>query len=147
MFLAGNRTLIPRSPRQACGHYRQCDIRVGNKSFETMEQFTYLGTTLMSQNCIQEKIKSRLKSGNACYHSVQNLLSSSFLSRSVKIKIYRTIILLVVLCVCEKWGIAVESVEFSYSRNPGSILDLCNGCLVASPTGHILVHCLKTGHA
>jgi hypothetical protein len=48
-----------------------------------------------------EEIKSILKSGNACYHSVQNLLSYSLLSRSVKIKIYRTIILPVVLYGCE----------------------------------------------
>ena len=45
----------------------------------------------MNQNSIQEEIKSRLESGNACYHSVQNLLSSSFLSKNMKIKIYRTI--------------------------------------------------------
>ena len=44
-----------------------------------MEEFKYLGTNLTNQNCIQEEIKSRLKSGNACYHSVQNLLSSSLL--------------------------------------------------------------------
>ena len=48
---------------------------------------------------IAEEIKSRLKSGNACYHSVQNLLSSRLLSKNLKIKIYRTIILPVVLCV------------------------------------------------
>ena len=47
----------------------------------------------MNQNSIQEEIKSRLKSGNACFQSVQNLLSSSLLSKNVKIKIYRTIIL------------------------------------------------------
>jgi hypothetical protein len=40
---------------------------------------------------------SRLKSGNACYHSVQNLLSSSLLSKNLKIKIYKNIILPVVL--------------------------------------------------
>ena len=62
-----------------------------------MEEFKYLGTTLTNQNSIQEEIKSRLKSGNACYHSVQNLLSSSLLSKNLKIKIYRTIILPVVL--------------------------------------------------
>ena len=57
------------------------------------------GTTLTNQNSIQKEIKSRLKSGNACYYSVQNLLSSSFLSRNIKI--YRTIILPVVLYGCE----------------------------------------------
>ena len=49
------------------------------------------------RNSIPEKIKSRLRSGNTCYHSVQNLLSSRLLSKNLKIKIYRTIILPVVL--------------------------------------------------
>jgi hypothetical protein len=66
------------------------NIQIGNKSFETLEQFQYLGTTLTNQNSIHEEIKSRLKSGNACCHSVQTLLSSSLLSKSVKIKIFRT---------------------------------------------------------
>jgi hypothetical protein len=79
------------------------NIQIGNKSFETMEQFKYLGTTLTDQNSIHEEIKSRLKSGNACYFSVQNLLSSSLLSKSEKIKIYRTIIMRVVSCGCETW--------------------------------------------
>jgi len=39
-----------------------------------VEEFKYLGTTLTNQNSIQEEIKSRMKSGNACYHSVQNLV-------------------------------------------------------------------------
>ena len=68
-----------------------------------MEEFRYLGTTLTNQNFIQEEIKSRLKSGNACYYSVQNLLSSSLLSKNLEIKIYRTIILSVVLYGCETW--------------------------------------------
>jgi hypothetical protein len=66
-------------------------------------KFKYLGTTLTDQNSIHEEIKRRLKSGNACYHSVQSLLSSCPLSRNVKVKIYKTIILPVVLYGCETW--------------------------------------------
>jgi len=68
-----------------------------------MEEFKYLGTTLTIRNSIQEEIKSRLQSSNACYHSVQNLLSSSLLSKNSKIKIYRTVILPVDLYGCETW--------------------------------------------
>ena len=67
----------------------------------------YLGTTLTNQNSIAEEIKSRLKSGNACYHSVQNLLSSRLLSKNLKIKIYRTVILPVVLYGCETWSLTL----------------------------------------
>jgi len=59
-----------------------------------VDQLKHLGTTLTNQNTIQEEIKSRLKSGNACYHSVQNVLSSSLLFKNIKIKKYRTIIFL-----------------------------------------------------
>jgi hypothetical protein len=73
------------------------NMKINNKSFERVEQSKYLGTTLKNRNSIQEEIKSRSKSGNACYHSVQDLLSSSLLHKNTKIKIYRTIILPVVL--------------------------------------------------
>jgi hypothetical protein len=73
-----------------------------------VEQFKYLGTTLINQNSSQEEIKSRLKSGDACYHSLQNLLPSSLLSRSVKIKIHRSIILPVALCGCESWSLKLR---------------------------------------
>ena len=66
------------------------------------------GTTLTNQNSIQEEIKSRLKLGNACYHSVQNLLSSSLLSKNLKIEIYRTIILPFVLYGCETWSLTLQ---------------------------------------
>jgi len=52
-----------------------------HSSFESAEQFRYLRTTPTNQNSIQEEINSKMKSGNACYHSVQNLLSSSLLPK------------------------------------------------------------------
>jgi len=60
-------------------------LKIDNSSFERMEEFRYLGTTLMYQNSIQEEVKSRLRSGNVCYHTVQNVLSSSMLSKNLKI--------------------------------------------------------------
>jgi len=78
-------------------------VRIDNSSFESVEVFKYLGT-LTNQNSIAEEIKSRLKSGNACYHSVRNLLSSRLLFKNLKIKIYRTVILPVVLYGCETWS-------------------------------------------
>jgi len=72
-------------------------MKTDNSAFERVEEFKYLGTSLTNQNSIQEEIKSRLKSGNACYHAVQNLLFSCLLSKNLKIKMYRTIIVLVVV--------------------------------------------------
>ena len=79
-------------------------LKFDNSSFERVEQFKYLWTTITKQNSIQEEIKSRLESGNAPYHSVQNLLSCSLLSKNIKIKICRPIILSV-LCWCETWSL------------------------------------------
>ena len=90
-----------KSRDQNAGRSRH--MKIDNNSFERVEEFEYLGTTLTNQNSIQEEIKSRLKSGNACYHSVQNLLSSRLLSKNLEIKVDRTIILPVVLYGCEIW--------------------------------------------
>ena len=78
-------------------------MRIDNNTFERVEEFKYSGTTLTNQNSIAEEIKSRLKSGNACYNSVQNRLSSRLLSKNLKIQIYTTIILPVVFYGCETW--------------------------------------------
>jgi hypothetical protein len=83
-------------------------IKIANRSFEGVAKFKYIGRTLTDQNCIQEEIKSRLNSGNACYHLVQRLLSSRLLCRNVKVKIYKTTILSVVLCGCETWSLTIR---------------------------------------
>jgi hypothetical protein len=87
---------------------RNRDINIANRSFENVSQFKYLGTTVTNQNLIQEEIKRRLNCGNACYHSVQNVLSSRLLSKSLKIRIYKTIILPVVLYGCETWSLTLR---------------------------------------
>jgi hypothetical protein len=55
------------------------DKEIANRSFENVSQFKYLRTTVTNKNFIQKEIKKRLNSGNACYHLVQNLLSSRLL--------------------------------------------------------------------
>jgi hypothetical protein len=84
------------------------DIKIANRSFENVSQFKYLGTTVTNQDLIQEKIKRRLKSGSACYHSVQNLVSSRLLSKNLKIRIYKTIILPAVLYGCETCSLTLR---------------------------------------
>ena len=74
---------ISRDPNAGQSH----GMKIDNSSFERVEELKYLGTALTNQNSIQEEIKSRLKSGNACCHLEQNLLSSSLVSKHLKIKI------------------------------------------------------------
>jgi len=75
-----------------------------DNSCEITEEFRYLGTTLANQNSIQEEIKSRVKSVNVCHLSLQHFLSSSLLSKNIKIKIHRNIILPVLLYGHETWS-------------------------------------------
>jgi hypothetical protein len=68
------------------------NIRIANELFENVEKFKNLGTTLTNQNDIHDETKSRLNSGNACYYSVQNLLSYYLISKNRNMKIYKTVI-------------------------------------------------------
>jgi hypothetical protein len=97
----------PRKYMLASRHHsagQNRDIKIVNRSFENVSQFQYLGT-VTNQNLIQEEIKSRLNYGNACFHSIQNLLSYCLLSKNVNIRICKTIILPVVLYGCVTWSL------------------------------------------
>jgi hypothetical protein len=83
------------------------NIRTANESHENVATFKSLGTTLTNQKDIHDEIKSRLNSGNTCYYSVQNLLSSRLISKNMKIKIYKTVLLPVVLYGCETWSLTL----------------------------------------
>jgi hypothetical protein len=84
-------------------------VKIASRSFENVIQFIYVGMTVTHQNLIQEEINRRLNSGNACYYLAQNLLSSRLLStKNVNIRIYRTIILAVVLYGCETWSLTLR---------------------------------------
>jgi hypothetical protein len=73
------------------------NIRIANELLGNVAKFKYLGTILTNQNGVHDEIKSRLNSGNACYYSVQNLLSSRHISKHLKVKLYKTVILPIVL--------------------------------------------------
>jgi hypothetical protein len=71
-------------------------------------QFKHLGTVVTYQNYIHKEIKSRLNSGRACYLSVQTILSSLVLSKSLKTKLYKTKVLPVVLHGCGTWSLRLK---------------------------------------
>ena len=87
---------------------RSHNIKIDNCSFEMADEFNYLETTIADHNSIQEEIKSRLKSGNSCNHSVQNLLSFILLFKDIKIQINRSIIFPFVLYGCETWSLTMR---------------------------------------
>jgi hypothetical protein len=87
---------------------RSHNMKIDNRSIEQVEEFKCLGKTLTNLNSIQVEIKSRLKLGNACYYSDKILLSSILLSKTLKMKIHRTILLPVVLYWCEAWSLTLR---------------------------------------
>ncbi|KAJ4449275.1 hypothetical protein ANN_00673 [Periplaneta americana] len=87
---------------------RNGNIKIGNLSFEGVEKFKYLGATVTNINDTREEIKRRINMGNACYYSVEKLLSSSLLSKNLKVTIYKTVILPVVLYGCETWTLTLR---------------------------------------
>ena len=82
-------------------------IKILTMALERLEEVKCLATNLTGQNSVQEEIKNRFKSRNACSHSMQNIFSSSLLSKNIKIKIHSVIRLSVVLYGCETWSLTL----------------------------------------
>jgi hypothetical protein len=86
-------------------------MEVASSSFENVAQFKYLGMTVTNTNLIQEEIKRRLNSGNACYHSFHNLLSSCLALKNVEVGICENIILPLVLYGYENFVFDIKGVK------------------------------------
>jgi hypothetical protein len=80
---------------------RGFDINMANRSYEDVSKFRYLGTTVVDKKIVTEENKNRLNSGSACHKSVQHLLSSCLLSKNATLRLSQTIILPLVLYVCQ----------------------------------------------
>ncbi|KAJ4450915.1 hypothetical protein ANN_02349 [Periplaneta americana] len=89
------------SKRSDANHFFICKKRRG-------AEFKYLGAKVTNINDTREEIKHRINMGNACYYSVEKLLSSSLLSKNLKVRIYKTVILPVVLYGCETWTLTLR---------------------------------------
>ncbi|KAJ4434303.1 hypothetical protein ANN_22857 [Periplaneta americana] len=79
------------------------NLRVLYMPYVKVEKFKYLGATVTNINDTRDEIKHRINMGIACYYSVEKLLSSSLLSKNLKVRIYKTVILPLVLYGCETW--------------------------------------------
>ena len=120
LIAAGEQIGVAVNAEEAKHMAMSCDQQAGqNHNITTVHKSSkgrnrsVLGTTLTNENSIQEEIKRRLKSGNASHHSVQNLSSSSFLSRNIKIKIHKNVILPVVSYGCDTWSVTLREEHVS----------------------------------
>jgi hypothetical protein len=105
----GNTKYMLLSHHQKAGQIRY--IKIASTSFENVAQCKCLLTTALNQSFIQDEILEGWNSGNAYYRSIQNLLFSRVVSKNVKMKIYTTLILSVVLYGCETWSPILREVH------------------------------------
>ena len=84
------------------------DLRIGNKTFEAVQSFQYLGNIISNTNNNNKCIKERIMMGNKAYYANRQLFNSSLISRNSKLQIYRTLVRPVVTYVSESWTLSME---------------------------------------
>jgi hypothetical protein len=83
------------------------DLRIGNKTFEAVQGFQYLGNIIGNTNNNNKCIKDRIVKGNKAYYANRQLVNSSLISRSSKLQIYRTLVRPVVTYGSESWTLTM----------------------------------------
>ena len=110
------------------------NIVIGNLAFENVEKFRYLGVTVTNTNDIREEFKSRINMGNACYYSLEKMLSSRLLSKKLKVNTYKIIILPVVLYGCATWSLTLRE-EHRFRDLENKVLRMILGVRKTEITG------------
>jgi hypothetical protein len=86
-------------------------------TFENVRNFTYLGVLLNNRQTVSEEINKRIMTGNKAYYANSQLLKSALLSRTTKMKLYRTLIRLVVTYAAETWTLnTLTKMHFEYLK-------------------------------
>ena len=78
-------------------------LEIDNMSFESVQSFKYLGSTVNQNNTIEEEIKERLIAGNKTFYANQKMFQNRLLSKKSNLKLYWTLIRPIVTYACETW--------------------------------------------
>lgn len=81
-------------------------IKIGTSVFEGVEEFTYLGSSVNTENNISLEIKRRVLLANRTLYGLSKILRSKFVRRYTKLKIYRTLIIPVLMYGAETWTLS-----------------------------------------
>ena len=78
-------------------------LRINGHSFEKVKEFKYLGTIINDKNILRAEIGNRIKMANKCFFGLKRQLRSNLINRKTKLKLYKTLILPVLLYGSETW--------------------------------------------
>ena len=91
--------------------HKENKLEIDNMSFESVQSFKYLGSTVNQNNTIEEEIKERLIAGNKAFYANQKMFQNKLLSKKSKLKLYWTLIRPIVTYACETWVLKENSIQ------------------------------------